>query len=63
MTDAKAILEGLSEAQKRNIDGAWYGPRGWRVPNASDPLHRIGVTSGTRLTGLGLQVRALIEKP
>jgi len=56
------IARSLTEAQRRNIENTWCGPRGWRVPNASEPLQRMGLTNGVRLTPLGLAVRAELER-
>lgn len=59
MSDAKAVLEGLTEAQRKAIcAGSPSGPR-----KLLFDLPELGLASPLtgRLAKLGLQVRALIE--
>ena len=73
MTDAKAILEGLTEAQKRQflhdllVEGWYYkAPLGsTEIAMPPDCIDFVTTRPGYikyRLTPLGLQVRALIEE-
>ena len=61
MTDLSILASKLSEAQKRALDDAYFGQRGWTLQWHYKALDRHGVTTGRCLTPLGLSLRSYLK--
>lgn len=64
MTDAKAILEGLTDMEREWLTG-WQGPAGAAFNVVAGYLRNKGLLRGPtdwNLSPLGLQVLALLEE-
>jgi hypothetical protein len=64
MNDVAAIAKGLTKAQQRWLIDAYYGSHGWQICGYRPKACELGLClpRSSRLTPLGLAVRAIIEK-
>lgn len=61
---AEEIARTLTKAQREWLHGAWYGLHGWRIVGYRKKACELGLClpNTSRLSPLGLEVRAILER-